>query len=80
MSNTGDQFNLGRVVEVIAEAIPDRPVLIHGDQVLSYAELALRSRALGAVLANAGIGVNTERSSLAGHESGQDHVALALYN
>ena len=41
---------------------------------------AERSRRLASYLHGRGLGVNQERADLQGWESGQDHVALALYN
>jgi fatty-acyl-CoA synthase len=50
------------------------------DRRLTYGEVAERSRRLASYLHAQGLGVRTERAGLEGHESGQDHVALALYN
>ena len=50
------------------------------DRRLSYADLQERSRRLASYLHGKGLGVHRERADLAGWESGQDHVALALYN
>jgi len=74
------QFNIGQVHEVVSAAIPDRDCLIWGDRRWTYADLTDRSRRLALYLHQAGLGCRTERSELSGHESGQDHVALYLYN
>jgi 3-oxocholest-4-en-26-oate---CoA ligase len=80
------QFNLARVVETIAEVLPDGECLVWRDRRLTYGEVAERSRRLASYLHDRGLGVRTERvglagrAGLAGHRSGQDHVALALYN
>ena len=59
-------FNLAEVSEAIADAIPDRNAILFRDRRYRYRDLRERTRA--------------ERSELAGHESGQDHLALYLYN
>ena len=75
-----DQFDLATVSEVVAAAVPDREAIIFGDRRLTYADLAERSRRLASYLHDHGLGCHTERSELAPHESGQDHVALYMYN
>lgn len=74
------QFNIGQVHEVVSAVIPDRDVLVWGEKRFTYADLTDRSRRLASYLNQAGLGCHTERDQLAGHESGQDHVALYLYN
>jgi len=75
-----DQFNLALVNETIAAAIPDREVLVWRDRRLTYAQLAERSRRLAGFLHGQGLGVRRDRADVPNHESGQDHVALYLYN
>jgi len=75
-----DQFDLATVSEVVAAAIPDREAIVFGDRRLTYADLAERTRRLASYLHGKGLGCRTERSELAAHESGQDHIALYLYN
>jgi fatty-acyl-CoA synthase len=79
-TQTDDQFNLGTVFLTLAETVPDRDFIVVGERRHTYAETAERSRRLAAYLASHGLGVLRERAELAGHESGQDHVGLALYN
>jgi acyl-CoA synthetase (AMP-forming)/AMP-acid ligase II len=74
------QFDLATVNEVVAGAVPDREAIVFGDRRLTFADLAERSRRLASYLHGKGLGCHTERSELAPHESGQDHVALYLYN
>jgi len=74
------EFNLGRINEVVPAAVPDHEALGWGDVRLTHAQLAERSRRLASYLAGRGLGVRQERSALSGHESGQDHLALYLYN
>ena len=73
-------FNFADVHEAIAAAVPEREALVWRDRRLTYEQLASRSRRLAFYLNQRGIGLHTERAHLAGHESGQDHVALYLYN
>ncbi|TFG91456.1 MAG: acyl-CoA synthetase, partial [Myxococcales bacterium] len=44
------------------------------------ADLAARSRRLASFLTSRGLGAHRERAELANHESGQDHLAIYLYN
>jgi len=74
------EFNLAEINERIAAAIPDREMLVWRDRRLTYAQVAERTRRLGNYLRSRGLGVRRERPELAGWESGQDHVALYLYN
>ena len=73
-------FNLALVHEAVAAAIPDREAIIWGDRRITYGQLAARTRRLANHLLGEGFEVRTERSALAGHESGQDHLALYLHN
>jgi fatty-acyl-CoA synthase len=50
------------------------------DRRLTYAQVTDRSRRLATYLRRAGLGCHVERSELPGHLSGQDHLALYLYN
>jgi fatty-acyl-CoA synthase len=73
-------FNVAHVMEAVEATCPDRPCILFHDRHLSYAEVGDRTRRLANVLLDAGFEVRAERSSLADHESGQDHLALLLYN
>lgn len=74
------EFNFADAHETIAAAIPDQEALVFRDRRFTYGQLAERTRRLASYLHGCGLGVREERSGLAGHESGQDHVALYLYN
>jgi fatty-acyl-CoA synthase len=74
------EFNLAEINEVIAAAIPDREMMIWRDRRLTYGQVAERTRRLANYLRGRGLGAQRERAQLAGWESGQDHVALYLYN
>jgi fatty-acyl-CoA synthase len=75
-----EQFNLSKAFDVLVESIGDRECIVWRDRRFSYAQVAERSRRLASYLHGKGLGVRHERDGLAGHESGQDHVALAMYN
>jgi fatty-acyl-CoA synthase len=72
--------NLAAVHEAIAAALPQHECLVFGERRLSWAAVTERTRRLAAVLSAAGLGCRRARKGLANHESGQDHVALYLYN
>jgi fatty-acyl-CoA synthase len=74
------EFNLAQVHDAIAAAVPDRECIVWRDRRLTYGQVAERTNRLANYLVNAGLGAHTERSALAGHESGQDHVGVYLYN
>jgi fatty-acyl-CoA synthase len=60
-------YNLADLLEILAEAGPDRPALVAGDRRLSYGELDRRANQVGHHLARHGI------------EPGE-HVAILAYN
>ena len=74
------EFNLARAIAAVAEAHPDRTALIHRRKEVSFPDFVDRYRRLGNALDAAGLSCRQERSELAGHESGQDHIALYLNN
>ncbi|MFI5317279.1 MAG: acyl-CoA synthetase [Myxococcota bacterium] len=74
------EFNLAEVNEAVAAALPDREMMVWRDRRLTYAQVAERSRRLANTLLGRGLGVRRERAQLSGWESGQDHVALYMYN
>ena len=74
------EWGLTGVFDVLAEAVPDRPLVICGDQRRTYGEVASRSRGLAAFLVGRGIGLQRERGELERWERGQDTVALLLFN
>jgi fatty-acyl-CoA synthase len=73
-------FNLASIHEAIAERAPERECLIFRDRRLDWAGVTDRTRRLADVLRGHGLGCHADRSSLANWESGQDAVALYLYN
>jgi acyl-CoA synthetase (AMP-forming)/AMP-acid ligase II len=76
---TGD-WSLVAVHDVLASAVPDREMVVCGATRRTYGEVAGRSRSLAAFLGARGLGARRERSELERWESGQDAVALVLYN
>jgi fatty-acyl-CoA synthase len=69
-------FNLATIQELIAARIPDRDALVWRDRVLTYAELARRTRRIGRALGRLGLGCRTERRGApavgVGHGSRRD--------
>jgi 3-oxocholest-4-en-26-oate---CoA ligase len=77
---TDTQFNLALAQEAVGAGVPEREYLIWRDRRFTYRQLTERSRRLASYLYERGLGVHAERDQLAGHESGQDHVALYMRN
>jgi len=73
-------MNLAAIHEAIAEVIPDRDCIVWRDHHMSWEMVTNRTRRLAHVLSHHGLGCHTPRSQLANWESGQDHVALYMYN
>jgi acyl-CoA synthetase (AMP-forming)/AMP-acid ligase II len=73
-------FHFAEVHEAIAAAVPERTAIVFRDRRVSFGELGERTRRLAQFLVGRGLGARRERSELANHESGQDHLALYLYN
>jgi len=71
---------LAAVHEAIGRVRPDAECLVFRDRRLTWAQVEDRTRRLANHLLAAGHGCHTERSDLAGHESGQDHLAVYLHN
>ncbi len=74
------EFSFAQVFDTLASAMPDRELLVWRDRRLTYSQVHERSRRLAGYLHSRGLGCRIERDGLAGHESGQDHVGLYLYN
>lgn len=74
------EFNLAQVFSAVAAANPDRDCIVFGDRRLTFAQVDDRTRRLARVLDQWGMGAHAERSRLAGHESGQSHLALYMTN
>jgi len=74
------EFNLAQLNDAVAQANPERDAIVHGERRYSYADFAERTNRLASYFVAQGLGVRRERAELAGHESGQAHVALYLHN
>ena len=74
------EWTIGAVLDVIAEAIPDRTITVCGDRRRTFADTADRTRRLANFLAANGFGAHRERTSLQNWECGQDRVALVMHN
>jgi len=74
------EFNLAQIFGAVTAAHPDRDCIVFGDKRFSFTEIDDRSARLARVLHGWGLGAHTERAELAGHQSGQDHLALYLTN
>jgi acyl-CoA synthetase (AMP-forming)/AMP-acid ligase II len=72
--------NLAVIQDLIADTIPDREALIWRDRVFTYAQLTERCRRLANALIGMGLGCHSERAELQPWQSGQDHLAIYLYN
>lgn len=74
------ELNLGQVITAVAQRLPDRPALVHGEQTLTYAGLLDRSQRFAGLLADFGLGQFRDRAQLSGHEAGQHLLAQYLHN
>ena len=72
--------HLAVIQELITRLIPDREAIIWREGVLSYAAFLRRCRQVGHALRTLGLGCHTERGRVDPWESGQDHVAVCMYN
>ncbi|MFK8023081.1 MAG: acyl-CoA synthetase [Ilumatobacter sp.] len=77
---TGSELSLAAVHEAIGQARPDEECLVFRDRRFTWAQVEDRTRRLANHLLAAGLGCHVERAELAGHESGQDHLAIYLHN
>jgi acyl-CoA synthetase (AMP-forming)/AMP-acid ligase II len=73
-------MNLALIHQAIAAAHPDRECIITPHKRLTFGQVAERARRLANVLHQHGLGAHCERGSLAGHESGQDHLGIYMLN
>jgi acyl-CoA synthetase (AMP-forming)/AMP-acid ligase II len=77
MSN---EWSLSDAFAVLADAAPDRDMLVWKSTRRTYSEVAARARNIAAFLTSRGIGARRERAELERWECGQATVALVLYN
>jgi fatty-acyl-CoA synthase len=74
------RLSLADVHEAIAATRPADECLVFRDRRFTWSQVTERTRRLANHLVDEGIGCRVERSALEGHESGQDHLAIYLYN
>jgi fatty-acyl-CoA synthase len=74
------EWSLPAVHDLIADAVPDREMVVWNGTRRTYGEVARRSRSIASYLAANGIGLRRERAELERWECGQDTVALVLRN
>jgi fatty-acyl-CoA synthase len=77
--STGE-WSLPALQDVIADAVPEREMVVCGDVRRTYGEVAARTRSIAAFLVSRGIGLRQERGDLERWECGQDPVALVMHN
>ena len=73
-------INVAKINCAIAAAIPEREAVIYGERRLTFGDIHRRSNKLANFLLQHGITIREERNRLENWESGQDHVALYMYN
>jgi fatty-acyl-CoA synthase len=66
--------------ELITGLIPEREAIVWRDRILTYDAFTRRCRRIGHALRELGLGCRTERNRLEPWQSGQDHVAVYMYN
>lgn len=74
------RYNYAELFAAVAAEMPDRDCIVFRDRRLSYGDVAERVNRLANLLLSQGITVQQPRADLEPWESGQDHVALYLYN
>jgi fatty-acyl-CoA synthase len=75
-----NDWSLVSLLDIVAEAAPQRDALVWCGIRRTHAELADRSRRLGTFLVSRGLGARAERADLERWSCGQDKVALILSN
>jgi fatty-acyl-CoA synthase len=73
-------MNLALIHEALAAAVPDREAIVTPSRRLTYGATCDRMRRLANVLHSHGLGCRRERTELANHESGQDHLGIYMLN
>jgi len=72
--------NLGLIHEIVADEVPDRAAMVWRGRTLTYADFTARTRQLARAFVRLGLGCHVDRPKLTNWQSGQDHVAVYLYN
>lgn len=74
------EFSISEIADRVAAAIPDREYIAFRGRHHTYADVVDRSRRLASYLHSRGLGGWAERSTLRGHEVGQDLLGIYAYN
>jgi fatty-acyl-CoA synthase len=74
------EFTVGEVHEAISATRPEQECLVFRDRRLSWSQVTDRTRRLAHFFNESGLGRHRDRSQLANHTSGQDHLAIYLHN
>lgn len=74
------RYNYAELFAAVAAAMPDRDCIVFRNQRLSYGDVRERVNRLANLLLSHGVTIQRPRAELRPWESGQDHVALYLYN
>ena len=74
------EWSLPAAIDAVTDAVPDREMLVWTSVRRSYAEVRERTVRLAAVLRDAGLGVDRERTGLERWECGQSPIAVVLSN
>ena len=80
MSESPTQFTVPAAADAVAAVIGDREFIIQGRRRYTYAQVVERSNRLAAYLHARGLGCKAERSTLGGHEAGQDLMGIYAFN
>lgn len=75
-----EDLPLAPVLDAVAKAVPDRLALVFRDRRFTFAEFNDRSWRFANALLSQGITIQTLRKELKNWQSGQDHVAILMYN
>ncbi|WP_225329172.1 MULTISPECIES: acyl-CoA synthetase [unclassified Mycobacterium] len=73
-------FTMPSVLDAVADAVPDRELVVQGDRRYTFAQIRDRSNRLSSFLHGQGLGCHTERSALDGSAVGQDVVGICAYS
>lgn len=73
-------FNLVEVFEAVTETVPDREALVFREKRFTFRQFSRRSNRLANFLVSRNVSIYQSRDDLKNWQSGQDHVALYMYN
>jgi len=73
-------INIADLNEAIAAAIPDREAIVFRNRRFTFAQFNERASRLANLFLSHGITIQKERSEIENWQSGQDHVALYMFN